>query len=153
MKMFIIFREARRKAKLARKGLTEREEEEVGGEDQVEDNGGEYSSGSEQDMSWLPDPDKIYGPPANDDAQDEDDDKDNSLKVRKRNAQDSDSEDEYFRSQVVNTSDESSDEEELQRAPVKKPGKKKRKTDESYSGNDLDEKSIEELALKLISKR
>ena len=146
-----IFREARRKAKLARKGLNE-EEEEVGVEGPAKDDEGEYSSGSEQDLSWLPDPDKIYGPAADDN--DEDSDRNHSRKIRKRNTEDSGSEEEYFRSQIVNTSDESSDEEELQKAPVVKvPKKKARRTDNVHGHDDLDEKSIEELALKLISKR
>lgn len=131
-------KEAKQKSKLA----------EAGEQEQFDDFGsGEESDGP--DMSWLPDPDKIYGKKkTDDDGEDEDEASASDYEV---NEDDVSEEETNFRRRqlrVVNSSDESDEEEEQ---PIHKPKKKlitkqtkKRPVPESAS--DLDDQDIEQSA-------
>lgn len=86
------------------------------GEQEQFDEFGSDDSDAGPDMSWLPDPDKVYGQKDDEDDDDDDDDKFGGGKYR----------------QVVNSSDESSEEEEIHVAR-KLVTKKKRAEDDDVA--------------------
>lgn len=121
-------KEAKQKSKLA----------EAGEQEQFDDFGSDGESDG-PDMSWLPDPDKIYG-----EKKDEDDDA--SVSDYEVDEDDVSEEETNFRRRqlrVVNSSDESDDEE-----PVHKPKKKlvTKKTKKRPVASDIDEQEIEQSA-------
>ncbi|XP_071580333.1 probable ATP-dependent RNA helicase DDX10 [Temnothorax nylanderi] len=117
-------REEKRKLKVAKKGETNDKEDEDAGDDY----GSESEAGEGPDLSWLPDPDKIYGK-----QQDEDEE-----------------------ISTANESEEGEESEE--ESIVHRPSKRKLITQEEYKGlkkkqkvSDVDDlQADEELALQLI---
>lgn len=143
-------REERRKAKLARKGVTADDEDAEEGEegpmlktnDEEDDSEDDY----QPNLDWLPDPDKIYG--LKEESDDDVDDNDVS------ELSDDDSEDEWGsrgnkrQRQVVNTDSES--EEEEQPPPKKKMLGKSKITKKSKLSDSIDKNLMEDLALQLL---
>jgi ATP-dependent RNA helicase DDX10/DBP4 len=155
-------KEERRKAKLARKGITEggeNEEEEDEPQAVLAKDDEESDENSGPDLSWLPDPDRVYT--SGQDLDLEDDEESDSGRVRRKRRADDDSDDEYA-GQVVNTSDSDSDE-ELPPPQSLKPKPKRKKSSRANESNEepeedesfgnLNSNLMEELALKLLSQK
>lgn len=143
-------REERRKAKLARKGVS------AGDEDEEEDDGAVLKTNDDEDdseddyqpnLDWLPDPDKIYG--SKQESDDEVDDNDVSeFSDAEDSADEWDSRGNKRQRQVVNTDSESDEEE--QPPPKKKMLGKSKNMKKSTLSDDIDKNLMEDLALQLL---
>ena len=144
-------REERKKAKMQRKGI-KKEDLEINGEEEDDDEGGprieskgkgnrkqaekeEDSDDYEPDLSWLPDPDKVYGPKASDE------DEDDFVPLSYSNAMSSSKEAKKRKKSLIPELNE-------RETPKKKSKKSKSRIDTDLIDKDL----MEELALKLLQK-
>ncbi len=141
-------REERRKAKLARKGVSADDEDQEEGEEgpMLKTNDEDDSEDDYQpNLDWLPDPDKIYG--SKEESDDDIDDNDVS-EFSEDSADEWDSRGNKRRRQVVNTDSES--EEEEQPPPKKKMLAKSKTMKKSKLSDSIDKNLMEDLALQLL---
>lgn len=155
-------REARLKLKLQKKGLTKKDEDEITKDDvniQQDDDGGEAESSDdyEPDLSWLPDPDKVYdNNEIKTEVTDSSDEHEAGTDLSMLQDPEVYNSNKEIKEEDVEGSSEETNKRRLKTKDKPKRKSKKRKMSESdhlgIEKDELDSKLMEELALKLLSK-